>query len=202
MQGQPAAVDPTSLQQHVGPPRPPHPGRYRLKEITPEVVTNWRILLIEGSVSYGREKSTKTVLYARADEAKAESEGFGSTKPSRRRDSNPRPPLYEGWQGVRGKSRRASRPHCRAAPYGRAQAAVGGRGRRGPAHIRPTKGAPRGLSHRGTRDLRRHRRCRADSGGSLLVHARPVRAQGRRARGRERRLPVRPPRADRTGARS
>ena len=31
-----------------------------------------RILLIEGSVSYGREKSTKTVLYARADEAKAE----------------------------------------------------------------------------------------------------------------------------------
>ena len=42
----------------------PHLGRYRLKEITPEVVTNWRILLIEGSVSYGREKSTKTVLYA------------------------------------------------------------------------------------------------------------------------------------------
>jgi hypothetical protein len=72
----------------------PHLGRYRL-EITPEVVTNWRILPIEGSVSYGREKSTKTVLYARADEAKAENDGFGSTKPSRRRDSNPRPPLYE-----------------------------------------------------------------------------------------------------------
>jgi integrase len=54
-----------------------------------------RTLMIQCSVSYGREKSTKTVLYARADEAKAESEGFGSTKPSRRRDSNPRPPLYE-----------------------------------------------------------------------------------------------------------
>ena len=54
-----------------------------------------RILLIEGSVSYGREKSTKTVLYARADEAKAENDGLGSRKPSRRRDSNPRPPLYE-----------------------------------------------------------------------------------------------------------
>jgi integrase len=35
------------------------------------------------------------VLYARADEAPAEKEGFGSTEPSRRRDSNPRPPLYE-----------------------------------------------------------------------------------------------------------
>ena len=73
----------------------PHLGRYHLKEITPEVVTNWRILLIEGSVSYGREKSTKTVLYARADEAPTRSDGLGSTEPSRRRDSNPRPPLYE-----------------------------------------------------------------------------------------------------------
>ena len=58
-----------------------------------------RILLIEGSVSYGREKSTNTVLYARADEAKAENDGFGSGKPSRRRDSNPRPPLYESEPG-------------------------------------------------------------------------------------------------------
>jgi integrase len=35
------------------------------------------------------------VLYARASEAKPENDGFGSTEPSRRRDSNPRPPLYE-----------------------------------------------------------------------------------------------------------
>src|SRR5215211_7003402 len=35
------------------------------------------------------------VLYARADEARIENDGFGSAEPSRRRDSNPRPPLYE-----------------------------------------------------------------------------------------------------------
>jgi hypothetical protein len=35
------------------------------------------------------------VLYARADETRTETQGFGSTEPSRRRDSNPRPPLYE-----------------------------------------------------------------------------------------------------------
>jgi hypothetical protein len=29
------------------------------------------------------------------DKAQTENEGFGSTEPSRRRDSNPRPPLYE-----------------------------------------------------------------------------------------------------------
>ena len=39
------------------------------------------------------------VLYARPDEARAGGEGFGSTEPSRRRDSNPRPPLYEPAQG-------------------------------------------------------------------------------------------------------
>jgi hypothetical protein len=35
------------------------------------------------------------VLYACADDARTGSEGFGSTEPSRRGDSNPRPPLYE-----------------------------------------------------------------------------------------------------------
>jgi hypothetical protein len=35
------------------------------------------------------------VLYVRAAEATREEPGFGSTEPSRRRDSNPRPPLYE-----------------------------------------------------------------------------------------------------------
>jgi hypothetical protein len=39
-----------------------------------------------------------TGRYARADEERTGSKGFGSTKPSRRRDSNPRPPLYESAQ--------------------------------------------------------------------------------------------------------
>jgi hypothetical protein len=48
-----------------------------------------------GAARRPKGDSDVRVLYARADEAEAENAGFGSTEPSRRRDSNPRPPLYE-----------------------------------------------------------------------------------------------------------